>query len=102
MADYLAMIKMTANSTPSKVNFAAENVKDAINKILHYTRCGSTTDIHAYEVLEIVPGGYRPVAVKEAAKGSTISHVVVADFAVRPDPPKTEEHTYNSYSVAIT
>lgn len=90
--EFFAAVKMFANDNPTRITFGASSYTEAVKKLCSICGCDTTTAIYSYDLLEVVTGGYRPVAQKES--GHT-----VAPPLLPPPISETVEGTYTPYSV---
>lgn len=90
---FLAVVKMYPSDTPTRITFAADDYSDAVKKMCSACRVPTTSWIHEYDLLEIVTGGYRPIAQKNNGRTAT------EPLPLLPAPSAVAEGTYTPYSV---
>lgn len=90
--EFLAVVKMFPNDSPTRITFGEVGYAEAIKKMCNICGCDNTGGLHEYDLLEIVTGGYRVVAQKQVGKDTSLP-------LISPPPKETTEGTYTPYSV---
>lgn len=90
--EFLAVVKMFPNDSPTRITFGETGYAEAVKKMCSICGCATTAGLHEYDLLEIVTGGYRVVAQKQSGN-------IVAPPLLPPPVTETVEGTYTPYSV---
>jgi hypothetical protein len=99
MPNYLAVVKLSKNSTAQKYMYVAADPIDAVREMVRACHCESTLQIYEYDILEIMEGGkYIPVSAKinqDVIEFRTQKPVVAEEVTII-----TPEDSYDPYQLA--